>query len=221
MTTIPDAGPPTFSPEEINTGAPTRSARLKWAVVVDRSLDPGRMVNAVACIAATTGALVDGLIARGGPDAAGHSHPGLPWAGCTVLAATPDQLAALRPGPSPPMGCWSSTCLPPPRSTGSTTTTSPNWPPPLPRALRCARSASSGPATGSTNSPMASHCWADHRLHRNRALQVSCGPHRDRRHVTYTAAYRATGRRSLIIAAINNPSSITKAAPEPAHVRAD
>lgn len=96
MTTIPDAGPPTFSPEEINTGAPTRSARLKWAVVVDRSLDPGRMVNAVACIAATTGALVDGLIARGGPDAAGHSHPGLPWAGCTVLAATPDQLAALQ-----------------------------------------------------------------------------------------------------------------------------
>lgn len=55
----------------------------------------GPLINAVACISASTGAFVDGLIASGGPDATGHHHPGLPWAGCTVLAATPQQLSAI------------------------------------------------------------------------------------------------------------------------------
>lgn len=54
------------------------------------------MVNAAACIAAATGAMVEGLVARGGPDAAGTIHPGLPWAGCTVLSATAAELAVLR-----------------------------------------------------------------------------------------------------------------------------
>jgi len=87
---------PAFTPDEIQTGDATRAARLKWVVIVDRDTAPGRMVNAVACVSAATGALVDGLIARGGPDAEGAHHPGLPWAGCTVLATSAEKLANAR-----------------------------------------------------------------------------------------------------------------------------
>ena len=31
-----------------------------------------------------------------GTDAAGHTHPGLPWAGCTILTATAAELADVR-----------------------------------------------------------------------------------------------------------------------------
>lgn len=85
-----------FAPDEIVTSEPTRSARLKWVVVVDSTIPPGRMVNAVACIAASTGASVTGLIGPSGPDATGHTHPGLPWAGCSILSATPAELAEIR-----------------------------------------------------------------------------------------------------------------------------
>jgi Protein of unknown function (DUF2000) len=85
-----------YQPEEIVTSEPTRSARNKWAIVVDTTVPAGLMANAVACVAASTGALVTGLIARGGPDASGHDHPGLPWAGCTVLGGPPDEIAAVR-----------------------------------------------------------------------------------------------------------------------------
>jgi hypothetical protein len=85
-----------YQPEEIVTSEPTRSARYKWAIVVDTTVPAGLMANAVACVAASTGALVTGLIARGGPDAAGHDHPGLPWAGCTVLGGPPEEIAAVR-----------------------------------------------------------------------------------------------------------------------------
>ena len=85
-----------YAPEEIVTDEPTRSAKYKWAIVVDTAVPAGRMVNAVACVAATTGALVDGLIADGGPDAAGHTHPGLPWAGCAILGGDSSEIAAVR-----------------------------------------------------------------------------------------------------------------------------
>lgn len=85
-----------FEANEIATAESTRSARLKWVIVVDKALPAGQVVNAVACISATTGSLVDGLIAHGGPDAAGTDHPGLPWAGCTVLAASAEQLLNVR-----------------------------------------------------------------------------------------------------------------------------
>jgi uncharacterized protein DUF2000 len=85
-----------YSPEEIVTDEPTRSAKYKWAIIVDTGVPAGRMVNAVACVAAATGAYVDGLIARGGPDASGHAHPGLPWAGCTILGGTTEEVAAAR-----------------------------------------------------------------------------------------------------------------------------
>ena len=91
-------GPPSlgYRPDEIVTAEPTRSARYKWAIVVDTTIPAGLMANAVACVAASTGALVEGLTAHGGPDASGHIHPGLPWAGCTVLGGTPEEIAAVR-----------------------------------------------------------------------------------------------------------------------------
>jgi hypothetical protein len=85
-----------YQPDEIITSEPTRAARYKWAIVVDATVPAGPMANAVACVAAATGALVTGLIAPGGPDASGHVHPGLPWAGCTVLGGTPEEVAAVR-----------------------------------------------------------------------------------------------------------------------------
>jgi hypothetical protein len=85
-----------YQPDEIVTSEPTRAARYKWAIVVDTTIPAGRMANAVACVAAATGALVGGLLAHGGPDASGHVHPGLPWAGCTVLGGTPEEIAAVR-----------------------------------------------------------------------------------------------------------------------------
>lgn len=87
---------PAFTADEVVTAEPTRNARLKWVVVVDAGVPAGEMVNAVACTAAATGAAVDHLLAHGGPDAEGTQHPGLPWAGCSVLTASTGELAAVR-----------------------------------------------------------------------------------------------------------------------------
>jgi hypothetical protein len=85
-----------FTPDEIDIAAPTRAARLKWVMVVDASLPPGRASNAVACVAAAVGARVSGMLGPDAADAAGEAHVGLPWAGCTVLSADQAQLAALH-----------------------------------------------------------------------------------------------------------------------------
>jgi hypothetical protein len=90
-----------YAPEEIVTSEPTRSAKHKWVIVVDTGVPAGRMVNAVACVAATAGAFVDGLIARGGPDASGHAHAGLPWAGCAILGGDSAAVAAARARAAP------------------------------------------------------------------------------------------------------------------------
>jgi len=87
---------PGFSAGEIATGERTSAARLKWVIVADASAPAGLAVNAVACTAASTGAAVAGLIGPPGEDAEGHRHPGLPWAGCTVLAVSPADLAGIR-----------------------------------------------------------------------------------------------------------------------------
>lgn len=99
----PDTGPggptgtaPGWSPDEIAIDEPTRNSRLRWAIVVDGALSPGEAANAVACVAANAGQAVAGLIGPGGADADGHLHPGLPWAGCTVLAAPAEVLLELR-----------------------------------------------------------------------------------------------------------------------------
>jgi hypothetical protein len=85
-----------FAPEEIDTAASTRSARLKWVVVVLDSLPPGRAANAAICVAAATSRSVDGLLGPDAVDADGSTHPGLPWIGCSVLSADAATLAAIR-----------------------------------------------------------------------------------------------------------------------------
>ncbi|WP_199515392.1 DUF2000 domain-containing protein [Nucisporomicrobium flavum] len=85
-----------FEPEEIRTDEPTRSARLKWVIVVDEALPAGRAVNAAICVAAATATSVTGLIGPDAKDAGGSLHPGLPWAGCTVLGAPAAKLGEIR-----------------------------------------------------------------------------------------------------------------------------
>lgn len=85
-----------FQPDEVDTAAPTRSVRLKWVVVVDEALPAGLAANAAICAAAATAAQVGGLLGPDATDADGSTHPGLPWAGCSVLRATPAQLVAIR-----------------------------------------------------------------------------------------------------------------------------
>ncbi|RWZ51476.1 DUF2000 domain-containing protein [Labedella phragmitis] len=85
-----------FFPDEIDTASPTRSARLKWVVAVDSSLPGGRAVNAAVCVAAATSTAVAGLLGPDAIDADGSAHPGLPWAGCTIVGATSEQLHTIR-----------------------------------------------------------------------------------------------------------------------------
>jgi hypothetical protein len=85
-----------FAPEEIQTSEPTRTARLTWVIVVDDSVSAGPGTNAAACVAAATAANVSGLLGPDAWDQAGTRHPGLPWAGCSVLAASAEQLRSIR-----------------------------------------------------------------------------------------------------------------------------
>ena len=91
-----NAGPLGWAPEDVAIDEPTRTSRWRWVVVVDGDLSPGTAVNAVACVAAHVGSVVRGLLGPDGTDAGGGTHPGLPWAGCTVLAASAAELAQLR-----------------------------------------------------------------------------------------------------------------------------
>ncbi|GAB3212552.1 DUF2000 domain-containing protein [Marinactinospora thermotolerans] len=85
-----------FEAEEIRTGEETRNARLKWVIVVDAALPAGRAVNAGSCVASATAVNVAGLLAHEGVDADGSTHPGLPWAGCTILGADVVKLRQIR-----------------------------------------------------------------------------------------------------------------------------
>jgi hypothetical protein len=85
-----------FATDEIDQDAPTRAARLKWVVVVDGELPAGRAANAAICTAAATSRAVAGLLGDDAVDADGNAHPGLPWAGCTVLSADAATLRAIR-----------------------------------------------------------------------------------------------------------------------------
>jgi hypothetical protein len=85
-----------FDPDEIRTDQPTRSARLKWVIVLDEELPPGRAANAAVCVAAATATSVAGLIGPDAKDSGGGVHPGLPWAGCSILAAPAAKLSAIR-----------------------------------------------------------------------------------------------------------------------------
>ncbi|MFJ2770566.1 DUF2000 domain-containing protein [Streptomyces sp. NPDC087300] len=85
-----------FAPEEIDFSLSTRQARLKWVVVVDAELPPGRAANAAVCAAAPTVTAVPGLLGAAATDQEGAVHPGLPWAGCSVLAADSATLRTIR-----------------------------------------------------------------------------------------------------------------------------
>jgi hypothetical protein len=85
-----------FRHEDIRPDESTRSAKLKWVVIVDSELPSGFAVNAAVCVAAATSANVSGLLGPDGHDQAGTVHQGLPWAGCSILAADPGQLADIR-----------------------------------------------------------------------------------------------------------------------------
>ncbi|RLP77569.1 DUF2000 domain-containing protein [Mycetocola tolaasinivorans] len=85
-----------FLPEEIRPGEPTRSARLKWVIVVSADLPAGRIANAVACVAAVAGDDVFGMLGEPAVDASGSPHAGLPWAGCSIVVAPADRLASIR-----------------------------------------------------------------------------------------------------------------------------
>ena len=85
-----------FRPDDIITSESTRSARLKWVIVVNRTLPPGRAVNAAACVASVVGAQVPGIHGPDVKDGDGERHLGLPWIGCSVLGGLPEQLAAVR-----------------------------------------------------------------------------------------------------------------------------
>jgi hypothetical protein len=87
---------PGFDAAEIRTDQPTGEARLKWVIVVDDALPPGLAANAAVCVAAATSPRVAGMLGPDAIDASGSAHPGLPWAGCTVLGAPAADLARLR-----------------------------------------------------------------------------------------------------------------------------
>ncbi|MCK9793985.1 DUF2000 domain-containing protein [Isoptericola sp. 4D.3] len=85
-----------FAPEEIDTATPTRRARLKWVVAVRDTLPPGQAANAAICVAAATMPHVAGLLGPDAKDADGTVHPGLPWTGCSIVAADAATLREIR-----------------------------------------------------------------------------------------------------------------------------
>jgi hypothetical protein len=85
-----------FAEDEIDLSLTTRDAPLKWVVVVDETLPPGRAANAAICAAAATMSVTRGVVGPVVEDADGSPHPGLPWIGCTVLGAPRDRLTQVR-----------------------------------------------------------------------------------------------------------------------------
>lgn len=87
---------PTVTDADIRTDLPTRAAVVKWVTVVDPSLDRGALINAAVCTAAAVAHAVPVVIGPGADDALGTYHPGLPWLGCSVLAADAATLRDVR-----------------------------------------------------------------------------------------------------------------------------
>jgi hypothetical protein len=95
-----------FTVEEIDTSAPTRAARLKWVIVVNADIPGGLAVNAASCVAAATARNVSGILGGEATDADGNLHAGLPWAGCSVLAADAATLRTIRAKAAAHEHCW-------------------------------------------------------------------------------------------------------------------
>ncbi|WP_436757623.1 DUF2000 domain-containing protein [Streptosporangium sp. V21-05] len=81
---------------ERRTDLPTRRLPVKWVIVIDHDLPRGLQANAAACLAASVGNAVPAILGSAGTDASGHTHVGLPWTGCTVLAAPADAVRRIR-----------------------------------------------------------------------------------------------------------------------------
>lgn len=81
----------TSSPGTVLDQQPTRCV-----IVVDRDLPLGRLANAVAVIALTVGQRHPGLVGAPLVDGAGFAHPGLIPIGVAMLAASRDELPAIR-----------------------------------------------------------------------------------------------------------------------------
>ncbi|ANN16597.1 hypothetical protein SD37_13635 [Amycolatopsis orientalis] len=94
-----------FAPDEFDPTLSTRAARLKWVIVVNSELPPGRAVNAAVCTAVATTSAVTGLLGDEAVDAGGERYSGLPWVGCTVLSADGEKLRALRAKAAASPGC--------------------------------------------------------------------------------------------------------------------
>ncbi|MGW5852644.1 DUF2000 domain-containing protein [Streptomyces sp. NPDC055254] len=82
--------------DDVRSDLSTRQAKLKWVIVIDDALPAGRQANAAACIAASIGRHHPALLGADAEDADGFVHPGLPWAGCSILAADTATLSILR-----------------------------------------------------------------------------------------------------------------------------
>jgi hypothetical protein len=119
-----------FRPDEIITSESTRSARLKWVIVIDRTLPPGRAANAAACVASVVGAQAPGIHGPDVKDGDGERHLGLPWVGCSILGALPEQVAGIRDRAVTAEACSSRTCRRWPNRPGSMTSTPTRWAPP-------------------------------------------------------------------------------------------
>ncbi|EMD23896.1 DUF2000 domain-containing protein [Amycolatopsis azurea] len=94
-----------FAPDEVDFTASTRSARLKWVIVVNSELPPGRAVNAAVCTAVATAKAVSGLLGDEAVDADGEHYTGLPWVGCSILSADAEKLRAIRAKAAASPGC--------------------------------------------------------------------------------------------------------------------
>ncbi|MEU4831267.1 DUF2000 domain-containing protein [Streptosporangium sp. NPDC023615] len=81
---------------ERRTDLPTRRLPVKWVIVIDQDLPRGLQANAAACLAASTGRAVPAILGPDGGDASGRAHAGLPWIGCTVLAAPAGEIRRIR-----------------------------------------------------------------------------------------------------------------------------
>ncbi|GAA3042348.1 hypothetical protein GCM10017559_84200 [Streptosporangium longisporum] len=81
---------------ELRTDLPTRRLPVKWVIVIDGDLPRGLQANAAACLAASAGGAVPAILGPSGTDASGRAHAGLPWIGCTVLAAPGETIRRVR-----------------------------------------------------------------------------------------------------------------------------
>lgn len=81
---------------DVQQGVSTRSAKVKWVIVADRSLGPGLIANAAACLGAAVAATFPVMVGAAVEDASGQTHAGLPWGGCAILGAEAEKVREIR-----------------------------------------------------------------------------------------------------------------------------